>query len=113
MTARFFISLPDTAAVSSAGAFAFRSRGAEGIAADLQAALRTDAVFQRWRATQEDPDAVDPAMGAIDPQATVVGTQNDLHVELVVVSSISSSVMRHRLRLLAGHAWQLRDVTAA
>ncbi|MFD0724982.1 hypothetical protein [Lysobacter brunescens] len=113
MTARFFISLPDPDAVQAAGAFAFRSRGAEGIAGELLAALRTDALFQRWRATQEDPDAVDPAMAATDPGATVVGTQNDLHVELVVVSSISSSVLRHRLRLLAGHAWQLRDVTAA
>ncbi len=113
MSARFFISLPDSDAVQAAGMFAFRSRGAEGIAAELQSALRTDALFQRWRATQEDPDAVDPAMGAIDADATVVGTQNDLHVELVVVSSISSSVLRHRMRLLAGHAWQLRDVTAA
>ena len=113
MSARFFISLPDPDAVSAAGAFAFRSRGAEGIADELRAALRTDALFQRWRAMQEDPDAVDPAMGAIDPDAAVAGQQNDLHVELVVVSSISSAVLRHRLRLLAGHAWQLRDVTAA
>jgi hypothetical protein len=113
MSARFFISLPDTAALSSAGAFAFRSRGAEGIADELRAALRTDTLFQRWRATQEDPDAVDPAMGATDPDAAVAGQQNDLHVELVVVSSLSSAVLRHRLRLLAGHAWQLRDVTAA
>ena len=113
MSARFFISLPDPDAVHAAGAFAFRSRGSQGIADELQAALRTDALFQRWRATQEDPDAVDPAMGATDPDATVVGTQNDLHVELVVISSISSSILRHRMRLLAGHAWQLRDVTAA
>ncbi|MBX3712375.1 MAG: hypothetical protein KF800_10475 [Lysobacter sp.] len=112
MSARFFISLPDPDAVSSAGTFAFRSRGAEGIADELRAALRTDTLFQRWRATQDDPDAVDPAMGAIDPDAAVAGQQNDLHVELVVVSSISSAVLRHRLRLLAGHAWQLRDVTA-
>lgn len=112
MSARFFISLPDPDAVSSAGTFAFRSRGAEGIADELRAALRTDTLFQRWRATQEDPDAVDPAMGETDPDAAVAGQQNDLHVELVVVSSISSAVLRHRLRLLAGHAWQLRDVTA-
>ena len=112
MTARFFISLPDPDAVRTAGPFAFRSRGAEGIADELRAALRTDTLFQRWRATQEDPDAVDPAMGATDPDAAVTGKQNDLHVELVVISSISSSVLRHRLRLLAGHAWQLRDVTA-
>lgn len=113
MAARFFISLPDPDAVHTAGPFAFRSRGAEGIADELRAALRTDGLFQRWRASQDDPDAVDPAMGAIDPDAAVAGMQNDLHVELVVISSVSSAVLRHRLRLLAGHAWQLRDVTAA
>lgn len=113
MTARFFISLPDPDAVHAAGPFAFRSRGAQGIADELRHALHTDALFQRWRGTQEDPDAVDPAFGATDPSATVVGSQNDLHIELVIVSALSSSVLRHRMRLLAGHAWQLRDVTAA
>jgi hypothetical protein len=63
--------------------------------------------------TQEDPDEVDPALGATDPDASVHGQQQDLHVNLVVTSSIPGTVLKHRLRLLAGSHWELRDVTAA
>ena len=30
-------------------------------------------MFQRWCATQEDPDGVDPSLGVTDPAATVLG----------------------------------------
>ena len=112
MNARYYLSLPDPAAVASAGPFAFRAHGADGFAEELQAALRDDALFQRWRATQEDPDAVDPALGATDAAATVVGEQVDLHIELIATTRIGSAVLKHRMRLLAGHGWQLRDVTS-
>ena len=42
----------------------------------------------------------------------VTGEQGDLHVDLVAVTALPSAVLRHRLGLLAGHGWQLRDVTA-
>lgn len=113
MNARYYLSLPDPAAVASAGPFAFRAHGAEGFAEELQAALRGDALFQRWRAAQDDPDAVDPSLGATDPAATVVGEQVDLHIALVATTRIGSAVLKHRMRLLAGHGWQLRDVTSA
>ena len=61
----------------------------------------------------EDPDAVDPALGATDPNASVIGSQDDLHIDLVATSSIPGDVLKHRLRLLAGSSWELRDVTAA
>ncbi|TXH75651.1 MAG: hypothetical protein E6Q88_03435 [Lysobacteraceae bacterium] len=113
MATRYYLSLPDLAALRNAGALAFRAHGAEGIAEELQAALRDDGLFQRWRAAQHDPDEVDPALGACDSAADVRGEQRDLHIDLVVVTSLPSTVLRHRLRLLAGQAWQLRDVTAA
>jgi hypothetical protein len=113
MNARYYLSLPDPAAISSAGPWAFRAHGSAGLAEVLQAALRTNDLFLRWRAAQDDPDAVDPALGATDPDATVTGEQIDLHVELVATTSVGSAVLKHRMRLLAGHAWQLRDVTAA
>lgn len=114
MPTRFYISLPDPArARGSDAGLAFQSQGAEGLATELQQALRSDGLFQRWRAQQEDPDAVDPAFGATDANATVRGEQHDLHIDLVVVTSLSSSVLRQRLGLLAGHGWQLRDVSAA
>jgi hypothetical protein len=113
MATRFYLSIPDPGALRAAGAFAFRSQGAEGLAEELQAALREDALFQRWRAAQGDPDAVDPALGATDPAATVRGEQHDLKIDLIAVTSIPGTLLKHRLRLLAGNGWQLRDVTAA
>jgi hypothetical protein len=113
MAVRYYLSIPDAGALGAAGEFAFRARGAEGLAEELQAALREDALFQRWRAAQEDPDGVDPGLGVVDATATVRGEQHDLQIDLVATTSIPGAVLKHRLRLLAGGGWQLRDVTAA
>ena len=51
MTVRYFLRLPDPSlARGSEPALSFRSDGAEGFAEELQAALRTDALFQKWKA---------------------------------------------------------------
>ena len=114
MPTRFHLSLPDPQRARGSDArFAFQAQGADALAQELQDALRSAALFQRWRAAQDDPDAIDPALGASDPAATVDGTQRDLHIDLVVVTSIPGSVFKHRLRLLAGSGWELRDVSAA
>ena len=114
MATRYYINLPDPArARGNDPEFAFRAQGAEAFAEELQDALRGDALFQRWRAQQDDPDAVDPALGATDPGASVQGSQHDLHVELVVATSLSGNLLKQRLRWLAGGHWELRDVTAA
>ena len=114
MATRYYISLPEPAkARGGDDAFSFRAQGAEAFAEQLQDALRSDDLFQRWRATQEDPDAVDPSLGATDADATVSGQQDDLHIDLVVTTSLPGSVFKHRLRLLAGPHWELRDVTSA
>lgn len=114
MATRYHISLPDSSrARGSNPSLAFSAQGAEGLAGELQAALRSNALFERWRLLQPDPDAVDPSLGATDPSATVTGKQHDLHVDLVVTSSIPGTVFKQRLRLLAGSGWELRDVTSA
>ena len=114
MATRYYLSLPDPQRARGAEpALSFSAHGAGEFAAQLQEALRGDALFARWRDAQEDPDAVDEALGATDPQATVSGDQRDLRIDLVATTSIPGSVLRHRLRLLAGDGWQLRDVTAA
>ena len=114
MPTRFHLSLPDPQRARGSDArFAIHAQGADALAKELQDALRSDALFQRWRAAQDDPDAIDPALGASDPAATVDGKQRDLHIDLVVVTSIPGSVFKHRLRLLAGSGWELRDVSAA
>ncbi len=114
MATRYYLSLPNPEkARGSDAAFAFSSQGAEGFASELQGALRSDALFQRWCAAQADPDGIDASLGAIDPNATVTGQQDDLHIDLIATTSIPGSVFKHRLRLLAGSAWELRDVSAA
>lgn len=114
MPTRYYISLPDAArARGSEPSLALRSQGGDGIAEELQAALTGDALFQRWRAMQPDPDDVDPGLGVTDPDARVTGAQDDMRIDLVVVTRLPGDVLKHRLRLLAGHGWELRDVTAA
>ena len=110
MAVRYMIRLPEPDRARASGEFAFRSQGAEGLAQELQDALRGDGLFQRWREAQEDPDAVDPALGATDPGAVVQGQQHDLHIDLVAETAIAGAVFKHRMRLLAGSAWELRDV---
>lgn len=114
MPTRYFISLPDPAlARGTDPSLAFRSQGADGLAAELQEALRSDDLFEKWRAKQDEPDEVDPSLGATDADAVVKGEQHDLHIDLEVTTALSSRVMRQRLGWLAGDGWQLRDVRAA
>ncbi len=104
------IRIPDPARARAAGQFAFGSQSAEGMAGELQAALSGTGLFDRWRAAQDDPDDVDPALGATDPSASVSGRQDDLAFDLVASTSIPGEILRQRLRLLAGGAWELRSV---
>ena len=112
MATRYFIAIPDPAAARGAGEFAFTAQGAEAFARELQEGLRNDRLFERWRATQDEPDEVDPKLGATDPGASVEGTQREQRIELVASTSVPGDVVKHRLRLLAGGAWELRDVRA-
>ena len=114
MATRYYITLPDGDRARGAEPdLSFKSQGADGFASELQAALRSDELFQRWRAKQADPDNIDEAMAATDPGATVEGKQDAMHIDLVVTTSLSGNVFKQRLRLLAGSGWELRDVTAA
>lgn len=114
MATRYYISLPDPSrARGGDAAFAFTAQGADAFAAQLQDALRSDGLFERWRAAQDDPEGVDPSLGATDPSASVRGEQDDLHVDLIATTSLPGGVLKHRLRLLAGSGWELRDVSAA
>ena len=110
---RYYLTLPDPDKARVGGDFGFHSHGAAGFAEELQAALREGTLFSKWLATQDQPDDVDPALGATDPAATVRGEQHDLKIDLIAITSIPGAILKHRLRLLAGSGWQLRDVTAA
>ena len=114
MPVRYYISLPNPGrARGSDAAFSFSAHGAEEFATQLQGALRSNSLFERWRNAQDDPDEVDPGLGIVDPSANVSGQQDDLRIVLVATTSIPGLVLKHRLRLLAGSSWELLDVSAA
>jgi hypothetical protein len=114
MATRYHLRLPDPAlARGPIPDLAFHSAGAEGFAEELQAALRSPGLFERWRALQDDPDAVESTLGVSDPEAVVIGEQDDLSVRLQATTTLPGEVFKHRLRLLAGSHWELRDVTSA
>lgn len=83
-------------------------------AAALTEALRSPLLFERWRALQEEPDEVDPALGVTDPAADARATMDDIQrVDVDLVTSLPMSVVRQRLNLLVGKHWTLRDMRAA
>ncbi len=113
MKSRYYIRLDTPLAARGDDALRFKSHSAEGFAEELQDALRHGNLFDAWLATQQDPDEVDPRLAETDPEAIVEGQLEDLAVNLVVTTALNGEAFKHRLRLLAGHQWQLRDVTAA
>ena len=91
----------------------FHGDSPESFAALFQQALREPTLWQRWLAMQPDPDAIDQSLGANDPNATVVAHQSDIHVSVEVRTSLPHAILQHRLMLLVGKHWTLRDVSAA
>lgn len=111
MAVTYTIALPDPAQARGPDpALAFSASGAEAFASQLQQALQTDGLFQRWCNLQDDPDDIDPLLGATDTAARVSGEQDDLRILLRVTTALPSLVIKHRLHLLAGNHWELRDV---
>ncbi|MEO6925076.1 MAG: hypothetical protein ABI129_00290 [Rhodanobacter sp.] len=111
---RYYLSIADLAHARGADKrFSYDGAGPNDFAAALQQALRTDDLFQRWRAAQPDPDAVDASLGTADPGAEVTAKVADLHTDVELGTSLPMSVVRHRLYLLIGSSWQLHDVRAA
>jgi hypothetical protein len=91
----------------------YRGNSPDGFAAELQTALREPGLFERWRALQPDPDDVDPALGATDASAAVHAKQSDLNCIVDVTTTLPHAILKHRLGLLIGSHWTLRDVSAA
>jgi len=111
---RYYLSIADLAhARGEDRRFSYDGAGPNDFAAALQRALRDDDLFQRWRAAQPDPDAVDGSLGATDAKADVVARVADLRTDVELVTDLPMSVVRHRLFLLIGGAWQLRDMRTA
>ncbi len=111
---RYYLSIADLAhARGSDPRFAFDGAGPNDLATALQQAMRGDGLFQRWRAAQPDPDAVDTSLASVDPGAEVTAGVADLRIDVELATSLPMNVVRHRLNLLIGSSWKLRDVRAA
>ena len=111
---RYYLSIDDLSrARGSISELSFQDNSPERFASQLQAALREPTLWNRWRCMQPDPDAVDPSTGASDPTAKVTAHQSDLHCDAEVVTSLPHAILKHRLGLLIGSHWRLRDVKAA
>ena len=111
---RYYLSIADLAHARGADSrFSYAGAGPNDFAAALQQALRTDDLFQRWRAAQPDPDAIDASLETTDPAAEVSARVADLRTDVELTTSLPMSVVRHRLYLLVGSSWQLRDMRAA
>lgn len=89
---------------------AFAGASPEALAAALTDALRSAALFERWRDKQEEPDKVPAALGATDAAASVRAAQHDLYVEVEVRTSLPHALLKQRLEWLIGAHWTLRDV---
>ena len=114
MAIRYYIRLNDPAnARGSDPDLAFKSGGAEGFSGELEKALRTTDLFERWKAKQEEPEDVDQSLAAVVLNSTVTAEHHDLYIDMVVVTSVPGAVFKHRMKLLAGSHWQLSDVKAA
>jgi hypothetical protein len=110
----YYLSITDLARSRGADPrFAYDGAGPNDFATALQQALRDASLFERWRAAQPDPDAVDTSLAATDPTAEVHAQVADLHTEVDLLTDLPMSVVRHRLYLLIGAAWKLRDMRAA
>jgi hypothetical protein len=91
-------------------ALAFAGLTITSLAEELGAALRTPALFERWRQLQDEPDEVDPALGSTDPTSTVVGKDEGSRHYLEVQTTLPHALLSHRLNMLVGPNWTLRDV---
>lgn len=87
----------------------FEGIGPEKLATDIAEAMRSDGLFQRWRAKQPEPDEVDPSLGVTDPGASATGELSNDRNDVKLTTSLPMRIVKHRLNLLIGNSWQLRD----
>ena len=75
--------------------------------------MRDHELSTRDLAETSSTDEVDQSLAPVDPDATVTAEMHDLHTAVQVVTTLTHFVLRHRLFILIGPNWQLRDVAAA
>ena len=110
---RYFITISDLAASrGTIPELRFDGVSPEHLARELEGALREPSLWQKWRDLQDDPDEVDPGTGVVDPQSAVSASLEAQRVEVIVTTSLPHAIVKHRLDLLIGQNWKLRDVSS-
>lgn len=111
---RFYFRINDLAhAEGEDSELAFTGASPQQFAVEFQRGLREPDLFKRWRDKQDDPDAVPDSLAPSDPEATVTASAADMHTDVEVTTSLTHRVVAHRLTLLIGRDWTLRDVRQA
>ncbi|HEY4143716.1 hypothetical protein [Pinirhizobacter sp.] len=110
---RYYLSVDNLAAAKGREpSLAFEGIGPAALAAALTEAMRSDTLFERWKALQAEPDDVDPSLGVTDPSAQATGKETG-RSEIELVTTLPMSIVRQRLTWLIGSSWQMRDIKAA
>lgn len=111
---RFYLSVNNLATARGPDPqLSFQGTSPQSFADALQQALRKPILFERWKATQPDPDKVDSTLAPVDPNASVSAELQDMKTRVQVVTTLTHYILRHRLFILIGPNWQLHDVVAA
>ena len=113
---RYYMRIDDLANARGADPeLSFDGGSAEAFAAALLSALSDPALFEVWRGKQPDPDAVDESLGALDRHARVSArpSRSGFGGDIELITTLPSSIVKHRMRLLVGSNWALTDVRPA
>lgn len=92
---------------------AFDGAGPNHLAAAVQEALRYPGFHQQWRQLTGASETDAASLALTDDQALARARVEDLAIELEVITTLPMRIVRHRLDLLIGEHWQLRDVRTA
>jgi hypothetical protein len=110
---RYFITIEDLSnSRGESSELSFDGGSPEHLASVMQAALRDPGLAERWRTMQDEPDEVDPSVVAVDPAATVSASLQAQRSEMIVTTNLPHAIVKHRLELLIGRNWKLRDVSS-
>lgn len=106
----YFLSIKDMSRAKGPDPeLSFEGIGPDKLAADIAEAMRGDGLFQRWRAKQPEPDEVDPSLGVTDVSASAKGELSNDRTDIQLTTSLPMRIVKHRLNLLIGSSWELRD----
>ena len=108
---RFHIRIADlTVAHGDEARFAWQGGSPQHLAQTIAATLRDTFYAKQWRDAQAEPDQVDAGLLATDADASVSSEDRAQQVEMVITTTLPHRVLAHRLNLLLGAHWTLRDV---